>query len=329
VQDPRARQHAIKAPIGPDRPPKRREEKRGVTMSRRRLVWTACGVLAFACAAAAQAGDRVYESVYNAIFVSRQGTTVSLRQMEDGKPQSAIDLANPTFQVLPYTRYLFAAALLQPQPSRVLSIGLGAGAFNRLFNAAYPQAGLTTVEIDPMILRLAVELTGLRTSPENQVVVADGRRFLSHSRGTWDWIVMDPYLRHSQIPPQLTTLEFFRVVAAHLSPDGVFVLNIVGTDALFYSLVATLRRVFPNSLVFAVPGTGNRVFLGAGRATPQLPSLIDDARLGGSAGRILARNGVDFAAIRRTVAAVDLPPGTPVLTDDFAPAEYLGAVWAK
>lgn len=300
-------------------------------MSRRRLVGIGCGVLAAGRAGFARGTDQVYESAYNSIFVSRQGTTVSLRQMEDGKPQSEIDLQRPTFQLLPYTRYLFAAGLVKPAPARVLGIGLGAGAFNRLFNAAFPGSALTTVEIDPMILKLAVELTGFRTTPDNRVVVADGRRFLSHSAETWDWIVMDPYLRNSQIPPHLTTVEFFRTVAAHLSGDGAFIVNIVGPDALFDALIATMRRVFRDSVVFAVPGTGNRIFLGTPRPLPDLPARIAAGRLDQPAGAaaVLARNGVDFAAIRASLAAVALPPGTPVLTDDFAPSEYLGNAWGK
>jgi spermidine synthase len=302
-----------------------------VIISRRRLVGLACGMPMLVRRAIAAGSDEIYESVYNFIFVSRDGTKISFRQMATGAPQSTIDLSNPTFQVLPYTRYLFAAALSKPQPAKVLGIGLGAGAFNRLFSAAFPNSVLTTVEIDPMMLKVAVALTGFRTTPSNQVVLQDGRRFLSHTDGAWDWIVMDPYVRNSQIPPHLTTLEFFKILDRHLSRDGVFELNIVAPDPLFYSLVATLRGVFPNSVVFAVPDTGNRVFLGTPRSEPGLASLLAAKRsdLPPGIAAVLARNGVDFDAIRHSITDIKLPAKTPVLTDDFAPSEYLGSSWSR
>jgi spermidine synthase len=302
-----------------------------VIISRRGLAGIAGCMLAFGRAGSAAGAKEVYESVYNFIFVSRDGSKIAFRQMENGAPQSIIDLRDPTFQVLPYTRFLFAASLCKPRPAKVLGIGLGAGAFNRLFNAAFPNAALTTVEIDPMMLRVASALTGFRTTPANQVVLEDGRRFLSRSGDVWDWIVMDPYVRNSQIPPHLTTLEFFKSVDRHLARDGVFEVNIVAPDPLFYSLVVTLRRVFPNSLVFAVPDSGNRIFFGTPSAKPELRSVIARNRvdLPAESVAMLARNGVDFDAIRRSIAAVQLPAGTPVLTDDFAPSEYLGSSWSR
>lgn len=273
--------------------------------------------------------EEIYESVYNSIIISQSGSVVALRQMENGGTQSAIDLDHPTFQVLPYTRWLFAAALFDPKPEAVLGLGLGAGAFNRLFNAAFPEAVLTAVEIDPMMLRIADKLTRFATGPRNRVVISDARLFLRRSGARWDWIILDAYVRYTQIPPHLTTLEFFHSAADHLRPGGVFVVNIAGPDPLFYALVNTLQRVFANNAVFAVPGPGNRIFLGA--TEPGLALAIDrgPVDLPQSLQLLLAKNGVDFAAIRESRIAVAVPPGTPVLTDDFAPSEYLGGQWGN
>jgi spermidine synthase len=302
-----------------------------VVINRRQLIGIASGALLAGRAAAAAAAEEVYESVYNYIIVSRTGSVVALRQMESGGTQSAIDLARPSFQVLPYTRWLFAAALFQAAPARVLGLGLGAGAFNRLFNLAFPDAALTTVEVDPMMLRLAVELTGLRQSPHNQVVIDDARLYLRHSDGVWDWLILDAYVRNSQIPPHLTTVEFFKTAAAHLRPDGVFAVNIVGPDPLFYALVNTLRRVFANSVVCNVPGTGNRIFLGTTSPKPELTAAMTrgPSALAPGVAAMLAQNGVDLATIDKSLAQVAIPPDAPVLTDDFAPSEYLGSAWGR
>ena len=160
--------------------------------------------------ARARPGEIVRESAYNYIIVSQDGPVVSFRRMENGAAISAIDMSRPSYQVIDYAKFLFAGALVDPNPSNVLSIGLGAGSFNRLFNLLYPEANLTSVEIDPMIRDLAGEFTNFRESPRNRVIIEDGRRFLRRSADKWDWIVVDAFVKNSQYPPHMATREFSR-----------------------------------------------------------------------------------------------------------------------
>ncbi|MER3486191.1 MAG: spermine synthase, partial [Chloroflexota bacterium] len=64
----------------------------------------------------------------------------------------------------------------------------------------------------------------------------------------YDLIGVDAY-RQPYIPFHLTTKEFFAELAAHLTPQGVVVVN-VGRTATDYRLVdviaATMRAVFPS-----------------------------------------------------------------------------------
>jgi len=271
--------------------------------------------------------DKIFESAYNYIIVDKQGSIISFRRLENGTNVSAIDLNQPTFQVIPYTRFLFAAALFKQHPHKVLSIGLGAGAFNRLFNVAYPAAELTTVEIDPMIESVAETLTGFHPSPLNKVSIEDGRRFLMHSQERWDWIVVDAYVRNSQTPPHLTTVEFFELARRHLTEDGVLVVNIVAPQALFYSQLATLRHVFQNNVILEPQNHSNKVFLGSAHSKPDITSTI--TRPDTSLQPILVKNGVRIEEIRRSVLQVSLPPETIILTDDYAPTEFLGEDWKR
>lgn len=271
--------------------------------------------------------DRIFESAYNYLIVDKQDSVVSFRRMENAATVSAIDLSRPTFQVVPYTRFLFAATLYKPQPRKVLSIGLGAGAFNRLFNVAYPAAELTTVEIDPMIEKMAEVLTGFQPDKLNRVIIEDGRRFLRHSKERWDWIIVDAYVRNSQTPPHLTTVEFFDLARRQLSDDGVLVVNLVSQRALYYSQIATLRRIFPNNVILEVPKRSNKVFLGTIRSAPALMAVI--TKLDNSLRPVFAENGVEIESIRQSIIEVILPQGTPILTDDFAPTEYLGNDWGR
>ena len=265
---------------------------------------------------AARADEIVRESAYNAIIVTRNPPLVSFRRVENGATVSAIDLRRPERQVIPYTGYLFLPALIQPAPRNVLNIGLGAGAFNRLFNAAFPASMLTTVEIDPMIVAAARDFTGFAEADNNRVEIADGRRYLRRNAGPWDWIVMDAYVRRSQLPPHLTTAEFFRLVRSRLAPDGVFAANLGGAGELVRRISVTMASVFPGSLFWSVPGSDNVVGLASLR-----PDLR--ARVAASAPPQLAAYDVDLATMAHAPHDTVAADASAILTDDFAPTEYL------
>ena len=273
---------------------------------------------------AAGPGELVRESAYNYIIVSHDGSVVSFRRLENGAAVSAIDMNRPGYQVVAYTKFLFAACLANPNPATVLSIGLGAGAFNRLFNLAYPQAILTSVEIDPMIRDLAVEFTAFKETERNKVVIEDGRRFLRRSPDRWDWIVIDAFVRNSQYPPHLATHEFFTSVSEHLTDDGVLAINVISGNKLHDCLIGAIASAFPSVVLFAVPGSANVVALAAPRAHPGLEERLKAASKSPYA-TVMADNGVDLSRI----GAIGAPPGALVcakpLTDDFAPTEFLGA----
>lgn len=270
----------------------------------------------------------IYDSVYNHLIVFREAGVVYFKRMENGAITSAIDMNAPCRQVIPYTRLLFAPAFFKADPGNVLSIGLGAGAFNRLFNRSYPASRLVTVEIDPMVNELAKRYTAFHEAENNRVALDDGRVFLRRNSMKWDWIVLDAYVRNSQIPPHLTTLEFYKLIKSRLSPDGVLVSNLYSGTKLFDSHVATLRRAFRQVLFFRVgdsdKGSKSIVAVCADYEKPAMGEVLRDANVRSLPD--LRPYGVDFDALRRSVLGRDdrliSQPGR-VLTDDFAPVEFL------
>jgi len=78
-------------------------------------------------------------------------------------------------------------------------------------------------------------------------------------------IGMDAY-HQPYIPFHLTTVEFFQQVNAHLSPDGVAVVNAGktpdGDDRLGVALAGTMRQVFPQVFVIDTAGFGNQILVG-------------------------------------------------------------------
>ncbi len=261
----------------------------------------------------------VRESLYNRILVEREGDIVALnfRVGRHARRQTAVDLSQPSRLVIPYSRTLLAAAFVQPQPRRVLQIGLGGGGFNRFLRIAYPQAHLQTVELDAEVLAVAKEFMDFRPDAQDEVTIEDGRAFVKKSREKWDWIIVDAF-RDGSAPAHLKTREFYQLLQSRLAPGGVVAFNVHSGTKLFESDKATLRDVFPQVHTFDVAGTGNVIVLAFDGPAP----LWDDQTLAETRSASAYVTPHLEQALDEYSGAVS-PGGAPVLTDDYAPAEFL------
>ncbi|MDZ7826505.1 MAG: hypothetical protein U5R48_11380 [Gammaproteobacteria bacterium] len=69
--------------------------------------------------------------------------------------QSCVNLEDPDRLVFPYARMMLGGLLVNPEPERILMIGLGGGSITRVFHALYPDAIQDLVEIDAAVVRVA------------------------------------------------------------------------------------------------------------------------------------------------------------------------------
>ncbi len=178
-----------------------------------------------------------------------------------------------------YYRYVVAldlAKMLFPQPGHALVIGLGGGSVVK--DLAKSHWTVDAVEIDPEVIRLAGEYFGLDPD-EGSVYRMDGRRFLLTHADPYDLVIMDAF-GSSQIPFHLITREYFSLAKAHLSPDGIFALNLETRnwhDVIVRSVAATLKQEFAHVVALPTqepPNTlGNVVLLASDREM----ELADDA----------------------------------------------------
>jgi spermidine synthase len=268
-----------------------------------------------------------FETPYNHINIERIGSVVEMRSFWRSKlyRESAVDLSDPTRLVVPYTAAIASSAIFRPNVKRVLMIGLGGGGFNQFFEKAIPGATLETVELDPQVLALAQKYLGFKPSDRDKVNVLDGRMFLRHSKTVYDWIILDAF-RGGFVPPHLKTVEFYKLAQSHLTRDGLFVANVHTNSSLFAADIRTMRRVFPQLGMFDVPQTENAVMVAANFQSPTLEEMAkQSAHL--SFNETFRRN-VDLATVATSFHSVVPEPNNkaPILTDDFAPTEFLDAV---
>jgi spermidine synthase len=292
------------------------------------LVFTVSAIIALASQCAlGQVASVSFETPYNHITIERNGSIVEMRSFWRSRlyRESAVDLTDPTQLVVPYTKAIAASAIFHPVPKRVLMIGLGGGGFNQFFEKAFPGANLETVEIDPQVPVLAQSYLGFKPSERNSVVILDGRMFLRQSKSVYDWIILDAF-RGGFVPPQLKTVEFYQLAQSHLAPDGLFVANVHTNSSLFASDIRTMREVFPQLGLFDVPESDNAVLVAANFKSPTFEEMAN--KVGRLSFNDTFRRGVDPVAAVQLFqpSAPDLNKKATVLTDDFAPTEFLDAV---
>ncbi len=251
----------------------------------------------------------------------------------DDAPESQMSMQYPLRGHFEYTEYFHMAWLWNTQITNVLMVGLGAGTAQRAFEHYYPGVTVESVEIDPMVLRVAKDYFKFTESPRQKVNVADGRVFLRRSTARYDEIILDAYVTGrygSSIPPHLVTKEFFESVRDHLTTNGVVAYNVIGTvngwhAGLVGAIYRTLKTVFPQVYLFPAHTSLNIVLVATKSASrPDLFVLRQRAASLVQTQRITLptfRERLESFQAQAPLSAAR----SPVLTDDYAPVEDLAA----
>src|SRR5690606_34237160 len=147
--------------------------------------------------------------------------------------------------------------------------------------------------------------------------------YVKRDRTQWDWIILDAF-RGGFVPPHLKTEEFYRECAARLGEGGVFITNLHPNSKLYASDLKTLRAAFPQVVLFQTPVRANVIACAVNYRAP----LITDQQAWTPAAELTRKldNRVDMVGVRESSISFPLlPRDATVLTDDFAPVEFLDA----
>ncbi len=273
------------------------------------------------------------DSFYNHIRLAEDGEQ---RYMDfENLRQSAMLLKDPWELRLRYTRFLALALTFQPQPKRVLVLGLGGGSFPKKLYKDVPNVAVDVVDIDPEVIAIAKRYFQVPEDARLRLFAKDGRRFVQETTEKYDLVFLDAY-NSDTIPFHLATREFYEEIKARLTPGGVVVSNIIGTlrgsqSGFFRSIYRTLSEVFP--AIYVVPtydqssgwilGDINIILFATQDATrlSRAELMVRAARVGGKL--VPASDLAEYAAhlLEIPIEVKDVP----TLTDDFAPVEILRA----
>jgi predicted membrane-bound spermidine synthase len=213
-------------------------------------------------------------------------------------------------------------------PSNIKSaavVGLAAGTIARQYTDVFGPVAIDGIEIDADIVKAGQQFFQMN-EPNLNVIVEDGRLAMHNSTNKYDVVGLDAY-RVPYVPWNLTTVEFFQDVRAHLTSQGVAVINVgrtvnaaTGTQdrRLIQAMTNTMQHVFPSVYTIDVPGSFNTILI----ATVQPTSA-------GNLAANLAALPTDADPILRTVldsAVKNMKPTVAsdvLFTDDRAPVETI------
>jgi spermidine synthase len=273
--------------------------------------------------------DGVYQliTIYEGSYLGRPSRFLLLDRSESGA--MFLDSNDPGELVYDYTKYYSLYRIFTPQVNNALVLGGGAYSIPKALLHELPNATVDVAEIEPSFLDLARRYFGLSDSPRLRNFVEDGRRYLADADTHYDLIFGDVYYSYFSVPPHFTTQEFFTLAKNRLRPEGVFIANMIGDlsrrePSLIMAEIKTFKTVFPNSYFFAVESA---------ERTDQLQNITlvgfnSTRRVDVTAPPVTTNSDPLLRFLHYKAVDVDrrfeLTP-YPVLTDDYAPVEYLTA----
>ncbi|RKY34305.1 hypothetical protein DRO38_02490 [Candidatus Bathyarchaeota archaeon] len=209
-----------------------------------------------------------------------------------------------------------------------LFIGGGGYVLPRYIQKHWPGSHIEVVEIDPEVTQTAVKALGL--SPESAIEIhhLDARNYIDEliirkqqgeNIASFDFIYGDS-INDLTVPYQLTTYEFNEKVRKLLSPEGIYMINLIdslSSEQFLGAVINTFKKSFP--YVYAFQAGSSKVKRGVRNTFIVLgsPYEIDFTLLLQSsdfAGSLL--NETQLKVLKERSRGI-------ILTDDYAPVENL------
>jgi spermidine synthase len=269
-------------------------------------------------------------NIYSAYHHIQVLDDVGIRTLSfNGSMETKMSRLNPLQGHFEYTEYFHMPWLWNTNLKRVLMIGLGGGSTQRSFQHYYTNVFVDTVELDPVVIKVAKDFFRTAPTATHRIHTNDGRIFLRRTTNLYDAVIMDAYATTrygSSVPPHLTTTEFFQLARQRLTPQGVLAYNIIGqmegwNEEFVGSMWRTLREVFPQVYFFPAAESRNVVLIATMNQEP-----FDRVRLETTAAMLVRNRRATLPTFLTRVKALDTntPPAAlrgTVFTDDRSGVE--------
>lgn len=194
--------------------------------------------------------------------------------------QSAMRISDPDELVILYTRAMTGFRLFQPDPARIIIIGLGGGSIAKYCYRTFPKAHLTVLETNADVIALRSQFMLPDDDARFQVLHADASVFIpAQSDATADVILLDGFDAEGA-PSALYTSSFFEQCWRVLSSCGVLVANMADEVPTIVGMVKEAQAMFGirRSWWLKTLADNSHLLVAVKAALPHVSCPEDDAR---------------------------------------------------
>lgn len=181
--------------------------------------------------------------------------------------QSSMSLKTPYTLELSYTEAMMACLILNPNPKRILVVGLGGGSLVKFVLHHYPDCVVDVIEYRQDVIDVAHTYFSVpNNDPRLTIHHGDGYEFVQQcyfaDHADYDLLLVDAY-DHLSMSKSVGIQAFFDACAGILSPEGVMSINLWGSDKpLFTQTMSRINKSFESrSLILPVKNKGNVIGL--------------------------------------------------------------------
>ena len=189
--------------------------------------------------------------------------------------------------------------LFNPEPDRIVMVGLGGGSLAKFCHRHLPRSQVEALEINPAVIALRGDFMVPPDDERFRVIACDAAEFLGGASDHADVILLDGF-GDQGMPDALCSEAFYADCLRALRDDGLLVINFTSIIPLYHEYLARVRESFgaamfevvdddmTNSIVFACKGrSAGRSGVGAAASAEALSGCMAsvDADLASSARR--------------------------------------------
>jgi len=163
---------------------------------------------------------------------------------------SLLDPQHPVKLLLPNQIAMTMALLWCDRPGKLLNMGSGCGAIERLFNHYLPELKVTSLDADKALTGIAQQYFSM---PKDwHVINKTAEVYLAESHEKYDILFFDLFTRDTHAPCFYDE-AFYRHTAQHLTDKGVIAINLLpASEEDLFKVLLPLRHHFPSFLMYPI-----------------------------------------------------------------------------
>ena len=181
--------------------------------------------------------------------------------------QSSMNIADPFFLELNYTKAMSLCFVFNKSPKEILVVGLGGGSIAKFFYKHSRKSVINIVELNSQVINVAKAYFKTPQSKRFNIIKGDAIRYLFDYEMEYDILLSDAF-DDIGIPENFCTMEYFSLCKSRLSQHGIFMINLWGSDPKTVLYIDRIKSVFDRRVLYAATDNPGNIIVFAFNSLP-------------------------------------------------------------